>query len=99
MLGQLLWIELDPYRHSLHDLDPVAAGVLRRQQRERAARAHAAARARSVVRHVAAVQVAMHLDRLADSPLLPLGFLELCLPPHLFSRTPHHPLRSRLTAL
>src|ERR1700712_5622743 len=32
MRRQLLGIELDPYRHALHDLDPVARRVLRRDQ-------------------------------------------------------------------
>ena len=35
MRRQLLGIERDAHRQALHDLDPVAGGVLRRQQRER----------------------------------------------------------------
>ncbi len=35
---ELLGVERDAHRHALHHLDPVAGGVLRRQQRERARR-------------------------------------------------------------
>src|SRR5438105_3578698 len=43
VLGELLAIERDPHRHALHHLYPVAARVLRRQERERASRAGAEA--------------------------------------------------------
>src|SRR6478672_10784277 len=33
VLGEFRRIERDAHRHALHDLDPVASGILRRQQR------------------------------------------------------------------
>src|SRR5690606_18214252 len=83
MGGQLLRIQLDPHRHALHDLDPVARGVLRRQQRERAAGAEAEAGDLALVADAAAVQVGPDLDRLADAHAPQLGFLEVGLYPHL----------------
>ncbi|MBF4190135.1 hypothetical protein ISX56_29405 [Serratia ureilytica] len=40
MIGHLLGVELNTHRQTLHHLDPVAGGVLGRQQREGAAGAH-----------------------------------------------------------
>src|SRR5689334_3312438 len=54
MLVELLAVEHDAHRHALHHLDPVAARVLRRQQRERGAGAGAEAG-----------HLAMELDRAA----------------------------------
>src|ERR1700722_11163106 len=34
VIGQFLTVQRNAHRHTLHDLDPVAGGVLRRQQRE-----------------------------------------------------------------
>ena len=99
MLGQLLRIQLDAHRHALHDLDPVAAGVLRRQQRERAAGAEAEAGDLAVVFDIAAVEVGMHFDRLADAHLGQLGFLEVGFHPDLFQRHDGHQRRARLHAL
>ena len=88
MIDDLFRVEFDPHRHALHDLDPVAAGVLRRQQRERAAGAQADAGQLAGVAHVVAVQVGGEFDRLAEAHLRELGFLEVRVHPHLFQR--HH---------
>src|SRR5262245_24498413 len=65
--GQLRRIQLDAHRHALHDLDPVAGRVLRRDRRERRACAASEAGHGAVIGHRAAVQIGLHLDRLADA--------------------------------
>ena len=70
MVGQLLGIERDAHRHTLHDLDPVAAGILRRQQREGAARTRAQALDMAVIGHAAAIEIGGHRHRLADAHVL-----------------------------
>ena len=67
MRGELLRVERDAHRHALHDLDPVAGRVLRRQQRERRAGARAEADDLAVVLDLAAVQVGGQRHRLADA--------------------------------
>ena len=57
-------VELHPERHALHHLDPVAAGVLRRQQRELRAGA-GADRADLALERAVGIGVERHLDRLA----------------------------------
>ena len=54
---ELLGVERDAHRHALHHLDPVAGGVLRRQQREGGAGADAEAGDRAVVLDLLAVDV------------------------------------------
>ena len=83
--GQLLRIERDAHRHALHHLDPVAGGVLRRQQREGRAGAGAQADHLAVVLDVAAVDVGMQRHRLADAHAAQLHFLEVGVDPHLRS--------------
>src|SRR5690606_11946464 len=99
MLGQLLRVQLDPHRHALHDLDPVARGVLRRQQRERAAGTQAERGDLALVADAAAVQVGLDLDRLADAHARQLGLLEVGLHPHLLQRHHGHQGGARLHAL
>ena len=54
-------------RHALHDLDPVAGRVLRRQEGERCARTRAEARHLAVVEHVCPVEVGGERDGLPDA--------------------------------
>src|SRR6185312_7780830 len=74
MLAQLLRIERDAHGHALHDLDPVAGRVLRRQEREGAARTGAQAENLAVVGHAAAIDVGGHRHRLADAHVFELAF-------------------------
>ncbi|KAG1388314.1 hypothetical protein G6F59_016012 [Rhizopus arrhizus] len=99
VLGQLLGIDGDAHRHALHDLDPVAAGVLRRQQRERRAGAQAQALDAALVLHVTGVQVGLQLHFLAQAHVAQLGFLEVGLDPHLLGRHHGHQGIARLHAL
>src|ERR1022692_4577361 len=70
-------VELDPHRYALHHLDPIARGILRRQQRECGAGSRRHARDMSVVYEFAAVQVAAYLGRLTDAQISQLHFLEI----------------------
>ena len=99
MGGELLRIERDAHRHALHHLDPVAGGVLRRQQRERGAGAGAEALDRAVVVDLLAVDVGLELDRLADAQLAQLAFLEVGVDPDLVERDHRHQRRAGLHAL
>jgi hypothetical protein len=56
---QLGRVERDPHGHALHHLDPVAGGVLRRQQRERRAGADAQAGDGALVFDLLAVESAV----------------------------------------
>ncbi len=76
-------VEHDPDGHALHDLDPVARRVLRRQQRERGARARREALDAAVIDDVVAVEVGLQLDRLADAHALQLHFLEVRVDPRV----------------
>jgi hypothetical protein len=86
MRGQFLRIERDPHRHALHHLDPVAAGVLRRQQREGAAGAGRQAHHLAVEDHLAAVDVGLDGGRLADADVAQFRFLEVGVDPQLVQR-------------
>jgi hypothetical protein len=57
VLGQVLGVERDAHRHALHHLDPVAGGVLRRQQRKGGAGAGAQAGHAAAVLDLAAVDI------------------------------------------
>ena len=85
---ELLRIEQNAHRHALHDLDPVAGGVLRRQQRKGAAAAGGDADQVAVIRDAAAVQIGAHGHRLAGAHALELHFLEVGIDPHIVER--HH---------
>ena len=62
MLGELMRIERDAHRNALHDLDPVAGGVLRRQQRERGAGAGTEAGDGAVIADLAPVEIGLQRD-------------------------------------
>src|ERR1700761_2234643 len=78
---ELLGVERDAHRHALHDLDPVARRVLRRQQSKRAAAARAKAHDPAMIGD-AAIDVGGDRDRLADAHVLELAFLEVRIDPH-----------------
>ncbi|ABA53621.1 hypothetical protein BURPS1710b_A2099 [Burkholderia pseudomallei 1710b] len=80
---QLRRLQRDHHRQALHHLDPVPRRVLRRQHRERAARARREALHPAVIRHPRAVQVRFEPHRLAHPHVPQLPFLEVRLHPHL----------------
>src|SRR6185437_7023244 len=70
VLRQLPGVEVDAHRQALHDLDPVARGVLRRDQREGRAGAAGEAAHAAVELHARTVEVGGKDDRLARAHLL-----------------------------
>ena len=86
MLGQLRRIQRDLHRQALHDLDPVARGILRRQQRERRAGAGRQADDMAVEHHVTAIQVGDQRGRLSEAQVAQLAFLEVRVQPHVLQR-------------
>ncbi len=99
MLGQLPGVEFDAHRHALHHLDPVAGGVLRRQQRERGTGARADTGHAAVVLDLAAIEVGTQLHALADAHLAQLHLLEIGLDPDLVERNHRHQRRAGGDAL
>ena len=99
MRRQLLRIERDPHRHALHHLDPVAGGVLRRQQREGGAGADAQPGHLAVVLDLLAVGIGDQRRRLADAQLPELDFLEVGVDPQLVERHQRHQRRAGLHPL
>src|SRR5689334_14098292 len=67
MRGELALVQRDAHRHALHDLDPVAGRVLRRDGGEGRAGAGGKAGHHAAVGHLAPVEVGGHLYRLADA--------------------------------
>src|SRR5439155_6357225 len=86
MFFQLAWIEHDAHREALHDLDPVACGILGRYQCEGRAGAAAEADHLAVEDDIASVQVGGESDRLADAYLSQLAFLEVGVDIHFVDR-------------
>ena len=82
--------QLDADRQALHDLDEVAGGVLRRQQRQRRAGAHREAGNASLERAVPAVHVDFDVDALADAQVGDLRFLEVGVDPDFGQRADRH---------
>ena len=74
MRDELVMVEFDAHRHALHDLDPVAAGVLRRQQRKRPAGAGTEADDLAAVLDAAAPDIGRQRHRLADAQARELAF-------------------------
>ena len=74
---QFLRVEADAHRHALHDFDPIARSVLRRNQRERRARAACEPMHRTMEGHVIAVQIRMQRHRLTDRHMTQLAFLKV----------------------
>ena len=90
MVDELGGIQRDAHRHALHDLDPVAAGVLRRQQCEGAAAAGAQSGDVAVKGDTAAIDIRLQLDRLADAHARQLHFLEVRVDPGAGERDHRH---------
>src|ERR1700744_4764019 len=86
MRGDLLGVEGDAYRHTLYDLDPVAGGILRRQQCESGAGTQTEARDRATVLDVSAVEIGYDLHRLPDPHTVELDLFEVCLDPQAIER-------------
>ena len=84
----LIFLEDDAHRHALDHLDPVARGVLGRQQRKNAARARRETLDRAVIGHGTAVHVGRNQGGLADAHALELAFLEIGIHPETVQR--HH---------
>ena len=90
VVGNLFRIQRNAHRHALHDLDPVAGGILRRQQRKRRARAHAETCNRAFVFNLLAVQVSHQRHRLANPDVAQLDFLEVGIDPDLLEWNDGH---------
>ena len=94
VLLQLLGVQLDPHGHALHHLDPVAGGVLRRQQGRGGAGGNAQAADFAVIHHLVAIGVGGQAHRLADADAAQLAFLEVGVHPHLAQRHHRHQRRA-----
>ena len=90
----LLRVERDAHRHALDNFDPVAAGVLRRQQRKRRAGARAQAGDGAVKHHFAAVHIGLQRGALADAQIFQLAFFEVGIDPQVFQRHHRHQRRA-----
>src|SRR5579864_8564774 len=77
MPGKLPWIERDPDRQALNDLDPVAGRILCRDQCESRAGAPGKAHDPPVKKDFAPVEIAGELDRLARMDTGQLALLEV----------------------
>jgi len=99
MVLQFLRVERHAHRQALHHLDPVARGVLCRQQRERRARTRRETGHLAVVRHAAAIHVGHQFNRLAHAHVAYLDFLEVGVHPELVQRHDGHQRRTRSDAL
>ena len=95
VLGQRPVDQLDAHRHALHHLDPVAGGVLRRQQRKGRAGAGTDAGDAAAIFDLAAVGVGVQRHRLADAHAAQLHFLEIGLDPDAVQRDQRHQHRAR----
>src|SRR5258705_2252472 len=99
MLAELAAFERDAHRPALHDLDPVAAGVLRREERESATGAGAEADHLAVILELVAVEVRGERHGLAHAHLLELAFLEVRIDPYIVQRDDGHERRAGSDAL
>src|SRR6185369_14189769 len=99
MGGKLLGVEGDADGNALHHLDPVAGGVLRRQQREGGAGAGPEAGQGAGVFDLLAVHVGGEVDRLADAHVAQLRFLEIGIDPDLVEGDDRHHRRPGLDPL
>src|SRR5258708_24866637 len=90
MLRYLMRIERNAHRHPLHDLDPVAGGVLRWQQRERGARTRTESGHLAMIAEAATVEVGSQDHRLSDAHAGELRLLEVSIHPYLIQRHNRH---------
>src|SRR3569832_1562036 len=86
MIAEFAAVEREAYRHALHDLDPIASRVLRRQQREARARARADAAHPAVIDDVVAVQIGDRCHGVIQAQHAELIFLEVRVDPQLCER-------------
>ena len=99
MRGEFLRVERNAYWNALDHLDPVAGGILRRQQREGRAGTGAKTGNLAVVCDLAAVDIGNELDRLTDAHRRELRLLEVGVDPHLVERDDRHQRRTGAHAL
>ena len=90
MLSQLIGIDMDTHRYTLHDLDPVTRRILRGQQGECAASTGTNAVDGAAVFHAAAIDIRFNIHRLTDAHFMQLGFLEVGINPQLIERNDRH---------
>src|SRR5207302_3866171 len=90
MLMKLTAIERDAHRDSLHDLDPVPARVLLREQRAGAARAGAEAGHAAVEFDRASISIGAQGHRLPGTQVRELVFLEVRIHPDVVERHDRH---------
>src|SRR6266702_554242 len=83
MLRDLMRIERNAHRHPLHDLAPIASGVLRGQQRERRARTGTEPGHLAMITEATTVQVGNEGHRLYYAHAGQLRLLEVRVHPHL----------------
>src|SRR5271170_8497600 len=77
MSGKLLRVEHDAHRDALHDLDPIAGSVLRRQQRKCATAAGRQTYQLATIFDAVAVEIGTNFHGLADAHIFELDFLEI----------------------
>ncbi len=92
-------VERDAHRHALHHLDPVAGGVLRRQQRKGRAGASAQAVDRPWYSPCLPYTSACSSTGWPMRRLVQLAFLEVGVDPHLVERNHRHQRRAGVHAL
>jgi hypothetical protein len=88
MILQFGRVQRNAHRHALDDLDPVAAGILRRQQGKGIAGARTQSHHLAVIGDAATIDVGCHRRRLADAHVGQLHFLEIGVHPDMVQR--HH---------
>src|ERR1700730_1744763 len=90
MLRYLMRIERNAHRHPLHDLDPVAGGVLSREQRERRARTRTESGHLAMITEAATVEVGSQGHRLSDAHAGELRLPEVRVDPYRIQRHNRH---------
>ncbi len=86
MFFQVFFIQLNTDRQTLHDLDPVAGGILGWQQRERATGTDPQAFYFAVILDFIAVQIGNNGCRLTNTHGFQLGFFKVGIHPYLIQR-------------
>jgi hypothetical protein len=83
MSSELLRVERDAHRDALHDLDPIAGCVLRRQQRKGTTAAGRQAYELATIFDATAVDIGTNFHGLADANIFELDFLEIGIDPDI----------------
>ena len=92
-------VQPNAHREPLHDLDPVAGRVLRRDQREGSAGATVESLDDAVEGDLVAIKIGNEFNALAGAHLLELDFLEIGVYVHLADRNDVKKRSGRLDAL